>query len=260
LWNTNDLALKVYAPTGSLSAQSNAINLPGLTGSRERVILSQPTAGVWRSSVTNTLGAAVIAQQYLGVLEVGRAQYAPLYDVGNLSPKQQDDIYQSIRSYVMLPQGKWFRPAFAVSRADLAAALVSGGRVPQYLPGQPTYPDARDPLTRIFIESAQASPNGPLFSDVSAGNKFRPNDPVTRLTAVVALVRAAGLRSEAEAKKGTPLGFVDALNIPSDLRGYISVAVAHGLISSDAYFRPQSSFTRAELAHAMVSIETLAAQ
>ena len=46
--------------------------------------------------------------------------------------------------------------------------------------------------------------------DVVPGGKFRPNDNVTRLAAAIAMVRAAGLRSEAEAKTNTLLGFLDA--------------------------------------------------
>jgi serine protease AprX len=260
LWSTNDLGLELYGPDNTLRAQSNAINLPGLTGNRERVVVSMPTSGSWRASVKNTIGVAVTAQPYFGVLEVGRAQYAPLPDVVSLSPTQQSEIYQSLRSYVMWSMGKGFCPGFAVSRADLAAALVLGARVPQYLPGQPSYRDVRDAVTMTFVESAQASPNGSLFVDATPGGNFRPNDPVIRLTAVVALVRAAGFRAEAEAKAGSPLAFLDALSIPTELRGYVAVALARGLISSDSSFRPQASMTRAELAHAMVAIERLATQ
>jgi len=210
--------------------------------------------------VKNTIGVAVTAQPYFGVLEVGRAQYAPLSDISSLSSTQQSEIYQCIRSYVLWPIGSRFRPGFAVSRSDLATALVVGARVPQYLPGQPDYLDVRNAATMIFVESVQASPNGSLFIDATPGGNFRPNDPVSRLTAVVALVRAAGFRAEAEAKAGSPLAFVDALSIPSELRGYVAVAVARGLISSDSAFRPQASMTRAELAHAMVAIERLATQ
>jgi len=75
--------------------------------------------------------------------------------------------------------------AEAVSRADLAKALTLGARVPQYLPGQPNYRDVKDAVTMIFVESAQASPNGSLFVDATPGGNFRPNDPVSRLTALV---------------------------------------------------------------------------
>ena len=81
---------------------------------------------------------------------------------------------------------------------------------------------------------------------------------MTRLAAAVALVRAAGLRSEAEAKAGTPLAFLDASGIPNELKGYVSVAVSKGLLRADSSFRPQGTFTRGDLAHAIVVIQSWA--
>lgn len=135
-----------------------------------------------------------------------------------------------------------------------------GARVPQYLPGQQTYQDVRGNFSRLFVESVQASPNGAMFVDVTPGGRFRPNDVVTRLTAAVALVRAGGLRSEAEARAGTALPILDGESIPSELRGYVSVAMSEGLLQADTLFRPQAGLTRAELAHAMAIIETRAIQ
>ena len=163
-----------------------------------------------RISVRNTLGALGTPQQFYGVVEIDRARYARMNDVDALNPSLRDDVYQSLRSFSMWPIGSRFRPDFGVSRADLATAMVLSARVPQYLPGQSTYKDVRDASTMLFVESVQASPTGALFIDVSTGGQFRPNDSVTRLAAAVALVRVAGLRSEAEAKAGIPLAFLDA--------------------------------------------------
>jgi hypothetical protein len=126
--------------------------------------------------------------------------------------------------------------------------------------GRASYQDVGDTTTRLFVESVQAAPAGPLFYDAAPGTRFRPNDAVSRLTAAVALVKAAGLSDEADARKNAPLAFLDALNIPAELRGYVAVAVAHGFISPDSSFRPQAALTRAELAHAMVALETLVTQ
>jgi hypothetical protein len=76
----------------------------------------------------------------------------------------------------------------------------------------------------------------------------------------VAIVRAAGLRSEAEAKAGAPLAFTDALSVPNDLKGYVSVAVSKGLLQADSAFRPQGTFTRADLARANAVIQRCAVQ
>ena len=181
-------------------------------------------------------------------------------DVDSLNPSLRDDIYQSLRSFTMWPIGSRFRADFGVSRADLATAMVLSAQVPQYLPGQSSYKDVRDVSTMLFVESAQASPTGALFIDVSKGGPFRPHDGVTRLAAAVALVRAAGLRSEAEARAGTPLAFLDVSGIPSELRGYISVAVSNGLLQGDTTFRPSGALTRADLAHAIAVIQKRATE
>jgi serine protease AprX len=260
LLSTNDLGLSVYDQSGVLRGQSNTLNLPGLNGKRETVSLNGPASGAVRISVRNTLGALGTPQQFYGVVEVARARYARMNDVDSLSPSLRDDIYQNLRSFTMWPIGSRFRSDFGVSRADLATAMVLGARVPQYLPGQSSYKDVRDASTMLFVESAQASPTGALFIDVTRGGQFRPNDGVTRLVAAVALVRAAGLRSDAEAKAGTPLAFLDASGIPSELRGYISVAVSNGLLQGDTTFRPNGAFTRADLAHAIAVIEKRATE
>ncbi len=258
LWSINDLALSVYDQTGALRGQANAINLTGLNGKRETISFAAPTAGTWRVSVRNTLGSLGTPQKFYGVLEVGRAEYARLGDIDSFSPVLRNDVYQSLRSFSMWPIGSRFRPDFEVSRSDLAAALVLTARVPQYLPGQSNYIDVRDQGTRLFVESVQASPTGSLFIDAPSGGQFRPNDRTTRLVAAVALVRAAGLRSDAEAKAGTPLPFTDALGIPSELKGYVAVAVSAGLLEATTNFRPAAPLTRADLAHAITVIETRA--
>jgi serine protease AprX len=132
--------------------------------------------------------------------------------------------------------------------------------VPQYLPGAPSYSDVRDLPTMAFVETAQASPGGALFTDVVKGGRFRPTEGVTRLVAAVALVRAAGLKADAEALTNTTLSFADALTIPAELRGYVSVAVSKGFIQADTLFRPQDPFTRGELAHAIALIQNSAVQ
>ena len=259
LTSLNDLALYVYDPSGSLVAQSNAINLPGLTGKSERVTLNLPSSGVWRVKVTNSLPLGT-SQAFSGVLTVGRARYGPMHDIQSLSANLRSEILQNVRSFAMWPVGGKFRPGFSVSRADLATALVLGARIPQYLPAVATYSDVHDNLTMSFVESAQANPSDPLFIDAPAGGRFRPNDSVTRLAAAIALVRAAGLRSEAEAATLAPLSFLDASSVPAELRGYVSVAVSRGLLSSGVLFQPQNPLSRAELAHAIALIQTRATQ
>ena len=252
VYSTNDLALALYDGGGVRRASANELNLPGLTGRRERAAVNSPAPGRWRVGVTNTLAPAGTPQQFSGVLEVTRAEYAPLADIDSLSANAREEVFQNLRTFVMLPLGGSFRPGFGVTRAELAKTLVLGARVPQYAPGQPNYPDVFDRTTMLFVESVQAAPGGALFADAPPGSPFRPDEMVGRLTAAVVLVRAAGLRGEAEARAGALLTVADAGAIPSASRGYVAVALERGLLTAEGgAFRPQSTLTRLELAHAL---------
>src|SRR5262245_60620657 len=259
--STNDLALQLIDPGGVARPEVNTINLPVLIGRRERNLVKPPASGTWRAQVRNTIGLIGTPQAFIGTLETTHAEYPSLTDISGLTVLAQSEIYQNLRSFVMSPFGNRFRPQFTISRYDLASALVIGGRVPQYLPGQPRFTDATDKATMIMVESVQSAPGGPLFTDASPGGPFRPDDRASRLTAAIALVRAAGLRSEAESRAGCSLPVSDASAIPYSLRGYVWVALNRGLMSADGgVFRPSDAMNRIELAHAMVGIARLATQ
>jgi serine protease AprX len=250
----NDLALKVSDQARITCGQSDAKNSLGLNGQKETVSLVTPVAGSYNITVQNKSGTLTTPQRFYGVVEVTRASYSFLSDANSFGPALQADIYQGFRSLTMWPNGSRFGAGVGVSRSELASALVRSARVPQYLARQSSYQDVRDATTMLFVESVQASPTGSLFIDVGDG-RFRPFENVSRLAAAVALVRAAGLRSEAEAKAGAPLGYLDASTIPSALRGYVSVAVSKGLLQASTVFQPQGSLTRADLARASAVIQ-----
>lgn len=262
--NPTNLTLSMLDSRGTPQAVSNSLNAPGLTGRRQRIVLANAVNGPWKARVETATGSQsattalvnnqVVAQGYSGVARFTSAQYPSLMDLAGLNQASVSEINQSFRFLLLSPIGSRFRPAFAVTRANLAAALVQGARVPQYLPGQSSYPDIRDRATMLFIESAQAAPNGALFPAIAAGGAFQPDAPVDRLTATVALVRAAGLRQQAETGSYT-LSYLDSGSIPASLRGYVAVAVQNGLIAtSTSYFNPQGNFTRLDLAHALAQI------
>ena len=256
--NQVNLSLKVLDPQGVKQSEGTADNRPGLTGRRQRAFVGTPSSNTWKAQIATTTSSLATTQYYTGIVQATTANYASLTDIGSLDGASVSEIHQNFRSLVMAPIGQRFRPGFAVTRADLAAALVLGARVPQYLPGQSSYTDVRDNATMLFVESAQASPNGALFPNASPGGAFLPDGQVDRLTAVVALVRAAGLRQQAES--GTyVLSYTDAASIPASMRGYVAVAVQNGLIKvNGASFNPQGAFTRLDLSHAMAQIATLA--
>jgi serine protease AprX len=276
LLSPNSLSLTMLDSQGVAQTVGNDMNRPGLTGKRQRTLLNAPTAGTWKARVENAVGPATASspvgttfastgtqpgqQTYTGVLRVISARYTQFADIAALDSSSTSEIYQNFRSLVMSPIGQNFRPGFAVTNSDLARALVLGARVPQYLPSQSSYTDVRDNATTLFVESAQAAPSGALFPGANPGGPFQPDRSVDRLTAVIALVRATGLRSQAESGTYT-LTYTDAATIPASLRGYVAVAVQNGLIKvNGTSFNPQGTFTRLDLSHAMARIATLAAQ
>ncbi|MDQ3320985.1 MAG: S8 family serine peptidase [Acidobacteriota bacterium] len=257
LLTLNDLGLKLFDDGGNLRGESNYLNLPGLNGRREKTSVNAPSAGVWKASVSHTGGIGT-NQEFFGAIETTRVEFAPLSDVQNLSAQMQAAVKDSVRSFVMLPSGKHFRPMFPVSRAELAQTLIRGGRVPQYIGASPLFTDVRDLTTRQAVESVQKFPTEKLFFDASSGGAFRPNESATRLVTAVALVKAANLQSLAAS---TPLIVADAAQIPVEWRGYVAVALQHGLLSTDgANFAPNRSLTRIELTQAMVKLNHLAMQ
>jgi S-layer homology domain len=255
----NDLSMQLFSPDGAAGPVVNTLNLPVLTGRRERAVIKNPAPGTWRVKLTHTIIGT--PQDFIGTLETTHAEYPPLDDISGLTTAAKVDVYQNLRSFVTATSGNHFRPQFTVSRYDLASALVVGGRVPQYMAGQPSFTDATDRVTRNMVESVQSAPGGPLFTDASPGGPFRPDDRATRLTAAIALVRAAGLRSMAESLAGTSLPVIDAYSIPSSLRGYVKVALDRGLMTADgSVFRPNDAMKRVELARAMAGMARLATQ
>ena len=271
LLSNSKLSLSLLDSSGRQQSSASEAVFQGLTGRRQSSVINSPAADIWTARVANVIGPAgaplpisengvtSAGQSYYGFVSVTRARYAALADVGGLDSSSVAGIQQSFRSLVMAPVGQNFRPGFVVTRSDLAKAMVLGGRVPQYLPGQSRYSDVRDRSTMLFVESVQARSNGALFPSVT-GSTFQPNVTVDRLSAVVALVRAAGLQQQAETGTHT-LTYTDNLSIPASLRGYVAVAIQNGLIRSNGTaFNPQASFTRLDLARAMARLSTMPVQ
>lgn len=250
--STNDFGLKLFNSGGNLIGESNYLNLPGLTGRREKVVLREPSSQTLTAAVRHT-GNIGTTQNIFGSVEVTRVEYPNLSDLSGLSPQLLDQTRQSLLASLVLPLGTKFRPGSSVSRADLAEAIVRAGLVPQYVAANPLFIDVKDRTTRNTVESVQSNPNGRLFVDAAAGGRFYPNESATQLVAAIALVKAANLDSLA-ATSSLPAS-VDADSIPAAWRGHVAVALQKGLISLDGNsFNPNRAVSRLELAQAMNAI------
>jgi serine protease AprX len=257
-WNfgPNDLALKVNDSGGQLEGSSNNLNLTGFTGRREKVSLFNPSGFDFQAQVSHTANVGT-TQNYFGMVEASTVNYAHLNDISSLSGDSRNAVLETIRSFVMLPQGRGFRPNSAVSRAEFAAAFVRSGTVLQFVANQQIYSDIKDGYTRNIVESIQSNPNGKLIYDAPAGGAFRPDNLTTKLVAAVAFVKAAGYENLASNSILSP-NVLDYLQIPGEYRGYVAVAIQKGLIRLDGnYFNLNRPLTRLELAQTINKINHL---
>ena len=253
LTSPNDLGLAVYSQNGILRGDSNKLNLPGLIGKREKVTVNNPLNEIWQVSVRNSLGIGT-PQNFLGSVSATIVHYADFSDINNLSINDQNAIYESLGSYLMLPEGKRFRPDWTVSRSEFAEALVRSGKVPQFIAANKMFSDVNDLTTRSAVESVQTNPSGKLIVDAVTGSAYRPNEAATRIVAAVALVKAAGLENLA-ANSVLPLTVADSTSIPTQLKGYVAVALQKGFLTLNGNkFNPNASLTRLELTKAIVGL------
>jgi serine protease AprX len=245
--SANDFGLKLFDSNNNLVGESNYLNLPGLTGRREEIVLRNPASQAMRAAIQNTAGAGT-AQTVNGALEVTRVQYPPLTDVAGDSLA---DVQKCILANIIFPTGSKFRPDSSVSRADLASVLMHAGLAPQYIGANPMFVDVRDYSTRSVVESVQGYPDGRLFYDASPGSNFYPNNMALRLMAAVAFVRAAGLEGLTTTAT-LPATVTDAASIPVQWRGHVAVAMQKGFLSLSATrFEPNRAITRIELVRAV---------
>jgi serine protease AprX len=251
-WNfsANDFGLRVYDQSNSLLGESNYLNLPGLTGRREKVVLRNPLSQTLRAAVSHS-GYVGTSQQVFGAVEVTQVEYPVMLDESTLSADQVVQVEKSLIANLMLPEGLKFRPTDAVSRVELAEALVRAGLVPQYMASAPMFSDVRDDDSRNVVESTQTFPSGALFYDANPGKKFNPYNGATKLAAAIAFVKAAGLSCQTPYTT-LPLTVSDASSIPIAWRGYVAVALQRGFVSLDGNaFNPSRSLTRVELAKSL---------
>lgn len=251
--SANDFGLKLYGSNNTLLGESNGLNLPGLTGLREKVVLRSPTNETLRADVRHS-GFVGTVQNIFGAVEVTRVQYPDLPDLTGIAPAALADAQQSLLANLMLPDGRRFNPGSSVIRSELADTIVRSGLVSQYVAGTSMFSDVNDRYTRNAVESVQSNPTGKLFYDASAGGRFYPHNFASRLVAAVAFVKAANLDGLAATSTLTS-NVIDAAQIPQALRGYVAVAIQNGYLVLDGNkFNPNRAMTRIELAHSITTL------
>jgi serine protease AprX len=247
----NDLGLRILDANGVLRGESNDLNLPGISGRREKVVLNYPSGQTYRTAVKHTGNIGLLPQRFNGSVEIAEVLFEGL-ELGSVSPEMQALIKEGLRSYIIVPRSKEFDLDFGVTRTDLAETIVRGGLVPQYIAGARMYSDVKEVEWRNLIESAQANPGGKLFFDAEGNGMFRPDEFASRLVTAVAFVRAVGLEGQA-LSTSLPLSVSDRNSIPAQWRGHVAIALQKGWLSlNGGAFEPNRALTRIELVQAAV--------
>src|SRR5687767_12438897 len=177
--SANDFGLKIYNASNSLLGESNYLNLPGITGRREKVVFRNPLAGNIRASIRHS-GYVGISQPIFGAVEVTEVQYPTMMDLDTLSPELAAHAERSLLTGVMMPEGRKFRPTANVTRSEFAEGIVRGGFVPQYIAANAMFTDVRDVYSRNLIESVQLNPTGAFIVDAPAGGRFYPYGNISK--------------------------------------------------------------------------------
>ena len=286
----NTLALVLTDPDGVKYGSS--ISLPVLGDTVTTGAPGKP--GTWKVSVrgigsvsgtdvdplnaTNGYAAPGTVSGELSFLKSGG--YTGMDDVANHAARQAIE-YAVANRLVDGYSDKKFRPDQTLKRSELAQYLVMGASVRQHLPfdGKRTVSDVdTSNPAYAFVEAVVA--RGGALRDLSqsqdavmgtVNGAFRPTDSVTRVSLAYSLVQALALQSQAQAFNGDLTVFhdgrripiEDAASIPTSLRGYVQLALDHGLINArfaltqgpfdlqptlHAYFDPGKTVTRAAYA------------
>ncbi|HLG16994.1 MAG TPA: S8 family serine peptidase [Blastocatellia bacterium] len=258
------------APGGNLSltvsrdnevlASKPASLLAGQGAQRTGVTVNEPAAGSWTITVLNTGSLTGAPQKFVVAVEIIRASYGDLTDINELSASDQRAIKRALRTGLVTGAAGGFSPTGFATRTELARAVMLGGgaRVPQYLPGSPSFADLPGDDSAIFIESVVNSPSGNLMG--ASGLYFSPQSPADRVTTAISVVRTLGLEALAQASAAANPGISDWSLVPDSARGYVAVAVSRGLMrtGTTGSFRPFDSLTRAELAWTATALQQAA--
>jgi serine protease AprX len=246
---------------GQVFTSKPAALLAGQWVQKTGVTLNDPAPGEWTITVTNTSSVVSAPQNFAGAVEVTRASYGDLSDIGQLSASDQQAIKRALRAGLVTEQSSGgFGVNVPATRLDLARAVMlgAGALVPQFLPASPSFLDVPAGDNAVFVESVVNSPYGNLLG--ATGLYFNPQSAADRITAAKGVVRALGLEALAQASGSSNPGIADWNLVPQSARGYVAVAVTRNLMNTGATgaFRPFDSITRAELARTASALQQTA--
>jgi len=253
-WGTlpglNDLDLVVLDQDGREVARGDAFDGLSLFGRAEGAHLLGEVPRPLRAEVYFKSGTGLSDQRFQMREESAVAVVTAYTDVAGLPADDRDTVTRAVGRNVLIGRGTLFDPYDNLTRGELARALALAAGRPQRIPDKASFNDV-GPGNPLFpyVESVAGARARLKVMDPKNLIAFGPGADVTRLDFTVAIVRGAGLMSEAEARAGESLGLLDESKIPAALRGYVAVGVERGLIDTihtdgNAKFDPKGEVPR----------------
>jgi serine protease AprX len=256
----NLVGLVATDPAGN--RYTSGITLPVIGTNAREIKVQFPMAGTWTLSVGGAVGLTTVpvrSPQQLagpgpvdGTITTQQFVLNPVADIQS-SPVAGQIAQALVHRLIDTFPDNTFQPDLSVTRGDFANALVTNGALRQSLANTAAFMDVTGPQEAIAeAVTAQGSTlrdydfNHTALLSTQAGrgrpaNMFAPTQNVSRLDVAVALVKALGLDDVAKTKAGTDvtvttngqtLVLADESQIPSDLRGYVQLALDRQILQA----------------------------
>ncbi|TKD66465.1 peptidase S8 [Pseudalkalibacillus hwajinpoensis] len=234
------------------------------------ITVDNPVAGDWKLEVSAYPGAA-LPEEVVGTLTQKTAStLSGLTDINGHPAESAIKLGIQERLFDAKSGGKFYADQL-LTREDLANYLVMGSGIRQVEQG------TDNAAIEAVLAKGAALKGAHSFNGVmlkTANDKFNPSGNVSRAELAYSLVQSLGLQEEAQsfngdvsvAYKGERIAITDASTIPSDLKGYVQLALDLGILNAQftssqgpydkeptihAAFNPTSKVSRGELAVSM---------
>jgi serine protease AprX len=245
-------------PTAPLPAcaYSSGVALPALDAPNRQIVVKNPVPGEWVAEIRGVRGLAAVPEPSSPVGIAAPEEVNGYFKTAIINVETPADIQghqgeQQIRDALANRRmdtfaDNTFQPNANVTREDFARALALNTPLRQSLGATAKFTDVSGDLEAI----AQAvTAKGSTLRDwnfvpagmmSATGSTFSPTANISRLDLAVAFVRALGLDKEARDKAGSTVTAVDSdgqtkpildnAQIPSELRGYVQIAIDKGFL------------------------------
>lgn len=234
------------------------------------ITVDNPVAGIWKLKVRAYAGVA-LPEKVVGTLtQKSSSTLLGLTDITGHPAASAITLGINERLFDAKADGKFYADQL-LTREDLAAYLVMGSGVRQ-VEQTTNHPTFEDVLAKGASLKGKHTHNGVML--LQTNGSFNGSDLVTRADLAYSLVQSLGLQDQATsftgnitvAYKGQRLAISDAHSIPTELRGYVQLALDLGIINAQfsstqgpydleptihAAFNPSRNVSRGDFAVAM---------